>query len=133
MKKLALYLVIIAGILTIGYLAMTPQTVNASESDVITTSSYQPFYRGGMMGYGTGGTAYGCRSTQTTDQSYEWLYLHLSDADQDEVDAKQAELIQAIDFSTLTVEAIIAVQNDIKIQLVEFIEAQAYVLNVRPY
>jgi len=134
MKKLALYLVIIIGVLTIGYLAMNPQSVNAIDSDVITTSTYQQPYRGGgMMGYRTGGTAWGCYNTQITEQSYEWQYLHLSDVDQALVDAKYAELLQAVDLSSLTTEEVVAVQNDIKIQLIAFIEAEGYVFIYRPY
>jgi hypothetical protein len=134
MKKLALYLVIIIGVLTIGYLAMNPQSVNAIESDVITTSTYQQPYRvGGMMGYRTGGGVGGCYNTQITDPSYEWQYLHLSDIDQALVDAKYAELLQAVDLSSLTTEEVVAVQNDIKTQLIAFIETEGYVFIYRPY
>ncbi len=134
MKKFALYLVIIIGVLAFGYLAMNPTPVNAIETNVTTASTYQPFYRGGgMMGYRTGGTAYGCYNTQITDPSYEWLYLHLNDTDRALVDTLYAELIQAVDFSGLSVDEVVAIHDDIKLQLIDYIETEEFVLINRPY
>jgi len=156
MKKLAIFIAIALAVASLGFVALNAEEITTTTSSVETTS-WAPRYGGMMGGYGgmmggyynttsgtntyyyggmmggyyntnTDGTYLGCHGTNVVDiTSYEFLYAHLSDADQATVDAKYLELLLLVDFDILSTEDQLIAIDTIKTQLVEFIETEGFV------
>lgn len=72
---------------------------------------------GNMMGYG-GNDPYANCGYQNNASSYEWLYIHSSDAQRDSLDLSFAEAIMNLDLSNLSVQELVESINEIKTNLV---------------
>lgn len=72
---------------------------------------------GNMMGYG-GNDPYANCGYQNNASTYEWLYIHSSDAQRDSLDLSFAEAIMNLDLSNLSVQELVESINEIKTNLV---------------
>ena len=100
---------------------------------VNSTSLNAQFYNfpqsGGELALDNYNYSYGRCHNQSVDYtSYEWLYSHLSEEDQDAVDAKYIELLLEIDLSSMTDQQRLDAINDLKDTLVTFIEDSEFVI-----
>ncbi|MBU1141489.1 MAG: hypothetical protein KKG64_03095 [Firmicutes bacterium] len=119
MKKTALIIVFIIGIVFIGSLAISAQTGDSW----FYPNTYPYSNNWGMHGrqfYGY------CQDDFDEQPSYEWLYFHLSLEDQNIVDLKYLELVSAYDIETMTAIEQEQLIDEIKLILVDFIEEQDF-------
>jgi hypothetical protein len=88
------------------------------KSEIIDTYQFDDTYqRYGMMG----GSMMGYRNNQPTPclyssrvNSYEWIYIHLSELEQYEMDHQFAEAMMLIDMNTYTIEELVTHIRDVK-------------------
>jgi 6-phosphogluconate dehydrogenase (decarboxylating) len=147
MKKIGLFVLVSLAVITLGFVILKTQAVNAEGETITTTTTATTggtWY--GMMGNGTGygmmgnGSGYGmmgnrngttngtetfqgpCYGVDYDTVSYEWLYVHLSEEDQHLVDVRYTELLAAIDLAPLTEAERILALDGVKAELVTFIQ-----------
>lgn len=73
--------------------------------------------------------AYGrCHNNRIDTTSYEWLYAHLNEEDQDLVDAKYIELLLEIDLNSMTDEERLLAIDNLKEELVTYIQDSEFVI-----
>lgn len=63
-----------------------------------------------------------CHNYRIDDSSYEWIYAHLSEDDQELVDQKYIELLLEIDLEAMSDQERLNAIDDLKEALVTFIE-----------
>lgn len=135
MKKIAIVLLIGIAALSLGWIGSRLIQVAAEETTTTATtsgtqtSSYYPSRFGMMGGRGT----LPCHVWDADETSFEWLYLHLSDADRAIVDVQEALLFAGLDLSSMTEAEQLAAIAGIKTELVTFIEENEFAfLPIRP-
>jgi hypothetical protein len=137
MKKTGMILIGVVAGLSIGLLAWNVVPVRAEgEVTTSTTTPWSP--RGGMMG--NGGMMGGYRTDTEIDADEVYgpmgygmgngtclvLDPHLSDVDRAFVDAKEVQLLSAIDLVPMTEAEQILALHDVKAQLVIFIQESGF-------
>lgn len=131
--------IFVIALLIVGFIALSSSFVRASFgfANLITpentTYGYNPMGGYGRMGgYGMMGGNWDeddyCFNIDGQATSYEWLYAHLNDEDQQIVDALYLEMVEEVDFTILSdAEKLVAIEN-IKTNLIIFIEESDFVL-----
>ncbi|PKK97448.1 MAG: hypothetical protein CVV58_01230 [Tenericutes bacterium HGW-Tenericutes-3] len=69
-----------------------------------------------------------CHYNRIDTTSYEWIYAHLNEEDQDLVDAKYIELLLEIDLGSMTEEERLDAMHNLKEELVTYIEDNEFVI-----
>lgn len=69
-----------------------------------------------------------CHNNQIDTTSYEWLYTHLDEEEQDLVDAKYIELLLELDLTSMTNEERLIAIDNMKEELVTFIVDSEFVI-----
>lgn len=95
------------------------EIIKQIKSDIVDDIQIEyPTKRFGMMGYGRNVTYSNCIN-QSNISTYEWLYIHSTNAQRESLDLKFAEAIMNLDFSILSVQELVDNINEIKTSLAE--------------
>jgi len=121
MKKIGLLALLLGfGVMVFGIVAKLGVNTISAQTYQIPQNANELALTNSYSNYGS------CHRNRVDYTSYEWLYAHLSEADQDLVDIQYLELILAIDFDNLTDEERLEAIDNVKDELVTFIEESEF-------